>query len=68
MTVGIYVLFEVLLGKLLLFQRIDLPLRLLDLLVTGLVHRKKVLVGELPGGVVAQELALFFPGQIGLLL
>ena len=57
---GLNLLAKVLPGHLLLLQVVDLPLRLADLPVTVLVHGEEIPVGELPGGVVAQELAFFF--------
>ena len=38
-----------------------------DLPVAILVHREEIPIGELAGGVVAQELAFLLPGQVDLL-
>ena len=64
---GVNLLAEVLLGELLLFQVVDLMLRLADLPVALLVHGEEIPVGKLAGGVVAQELAFLLLGQLDLL-
>ena len=51
-------------GKLLLFQLVNLPFSLADLLIALFVHGEEVPIGELPGGVVAQQLAFLFVRQV----